>query len=94
MARIYIRKGEKGKVYYVDYAVSGRRVRKKIGTQKRLAEFALADVTSKITRQELGLPSIKKSLDDFIEEYLAWAEKEKPSSHQKKYSSKSVFVNR
>ena len=43
MARIYSRPAKGKTIYYVDYLVHGRRVRKRIGTQKRVAEYALAN---------------------------------------------------
>jgi len=48
MARIYQRSGKKGIYWYLDYAVEGRRLRKRVGRSKRLADLALADVQVKL----------------------------------------------
>ncbi|MFH1725068.1 MAG: tyrosine-type recombinase/integrase [Elusimicrobiota bacterium] len=70
MARIYQRKGKKGLSWYMDYAVEGRRVRKKLGRSKRLAELALSDVRVKIERREIGFTQSDKRLEHLIAEYL------------------------
>ena len=43
MSRIYQVTGKKGAIWYLDYAVDGKRVRKRVGRSKKLAELALAD---------------------------------------------------
>lgn len=73
MARIYQRAGKKGLIWYLDYLADGRRVRKRIGTGKRLAKLALADVQVKLERKELGFASKDRGLEDFIREYLTYA---------------------
>lgn len=70
MARIYSWAGKKGTYWYLDYAVDGRRVRKRVGRLKRLAELALADIQVKLERKELGFQSKDKNFADFIREYL------------------------
>ncbi len=82
MARIYSCPGKKGTNWYLDYAVDGRRVRKRVGKSKKLAELALADVQVKLERRELGFQVKDKNLDDFFKEYLQYAKTNKsPSSH-------------
>jgi integrase len=61
------------KVYWIDYYDSGgRRHRKKIGSQKTVAELALKDVKVKIAKGEyLGIYEEKKTLlKDFSKKYL------------------------
>lgn len=70
MARIYQRGGKKGSIWYLDYAVDGRRVRKKLGPSKRLAELALADIKVKLERKEVGFTRSDRRLSEVIEEYL------------------------
>jgi integrase len=77
MARIYQRTGRNGAYWYLDYAVDGRRVRKRVGKSKRLAELALADVQVKIERKEIGFQAKDKNLSDFITEYLEYAKTNK-----------------
>lgn len=70
MARIYQVDGKKGSRWYLDYQVDGRRVRKRVGKSKRIAELALADMEVKLDRRELGLAPADKKLDELIAEYL------------------------
>ncbi|OGR98500.1 MAG: hypothetical protein A2V88_06015 [Elusimicrobia bacterium RBG_16_66_12] len=70
MARIYQRQGKKGAYWYLDYAVDAKRIRKRVGRSKKLAELALADVQVKIERREIGFAHTDKKLDDLISEYL------------------------
>ncbi|RKX30139.1 MAG: hypothetical protein DRP46_06085 [Candidatus Zixiibacteriota bacterium] len=64
MRRIYYRNKKKGgRIWFVDYAYQGRRIRKKIGPSKRLAELALKDIEIKIAKQELGFAPSDISLD-------------------------------
>lgn len=73
MARIYSRTGKKGTLWYLDYQVEGRRIRKRIGKSKRLAELALADIEVKLERKEAGFAVKDRALQDFIREYLVYA---------------------
>jgi integrase len=70
MARIYSWAGKKGTYWYLDYTVDGRRVRKRVGRSKKLADLALADVQVKLERRELGFAQTDKKLAELIEEYL------------------------
>lgn len=73
MARIYQVEGKNGPRWYLDYHVEGRRVRKRIGKSKRIAELALADIEVKLERKETGFAVKDRNLKDFIAEYLAFA---------------------
>ena len=77
MARIYQRSGKKGVYWYLDYNVDGRRLRKRVGRSKRLADLALADIQVKLERKELGFQAKDKGLADFIVEYLAYSKSNK-----------------
>lgn len=77
MARIYSRSGKKGTHWYIDYSVDGRRVRKRVGRSKKLADLALSDVQVKIERKELGFQTKDKNLADFIAECLDYAKTNK-----------------
>ncbi len=80
MARIYSWAGKKGTYWYLDYAVDGRRVRKRVGRSKKLAELALADVQVKLERRELGFQTKDKNLAEFFAEYLDYAKTNKTHS--------------
>ena len=73
MARIYHLEGKKGTTWYLDYNLDGRRMRKRLGRSKKLAELALADVQVKLERKELGFAAKDRRLSDFVEEYLRYA---------------------
>lgn len=77
MSRIYRREGKKGAYWYLDYSVGGRRVRKRVGRSKKLADLALADVQVKLERGELGFQAKDKNLADFFAEYLDYAKTNK-----------------
>lgn len=77
MARIYQRPGKKGVYWYLDYAVDGRRVRKRVGKSKRLAELALADVEVKIERKELGFQTKDRGFTEFVQDYLGYSKSNK-----------------
>lgn len=77
MARIYSRSGKKGTHWYVDYSVDGRRMRKRVGRSKKLADLALSDIQVKIERKELGFQTKDKNLADFIVECLDYAKTNK-----------------
>ena len=66
----------KGKDWYmVDlYDYAGRRVRKKVGTSKKIALDIEADLKTKILKKEfLGVVDEKKILfKDYVKEYLNW----------------------
>ena len=73
MSRIYSREGKTCTVWYADYFVDGRRLRKRLGRSKKLAELALADIQVKLERRELGFAAKDRNLKDFIAEYLNYA---------------------
>ncbi len=68
MARIYKRRD----IWYLDFQYKGRRIRKKIGKLKSMAEFALKDVEVKIIKGELGILRKEIKIDKFIEGYLSY----------------------
>lgn len=93
MARIYPWSGKKGTYWYLDYSVDGRRVRKRVGRNKRMAELALADVQVKLERRELGFQAKDKNRDDFIREYLQYAKSNKAEkSHERDVQTLKHFT--
>jgi len=75
MSRVY----QRGKTWYIDYSHKGRRIRSKVGTDKKTAELALKNVEVKLAKEEhLGYHEIKKMLfSDFADKYLAWSKANK-----------------
>lgn len=77
---------QKGKDWWIDYYVHGRRKRKKIGPSKKLAINVLKDVHVKIAKGEyLGVYEDKKILfEEYAKEYLDYSKSNKsPSSHRR-----------
>ena len=70
MARIY----QRSDIWYVDFQYNGRRLRKKIGKSKRMAEFALKDIEVKIIKDELGILRKEIKIDKFLDDYLTYIE--------------------
>ncbi|MDD3732800.1 MAG: site-specific integrase [candidate division Zixibacteria bacterium] len=66
MARIYKRKN----IWYIDIRVKGRRIRKKVGHSKRVAELALKDAEVKIAREEFGFTNKDITIEKLIELFL------------------------
>jgi integrase len=86
--RIYQRKA-KG-VWYLDYSFNGRRVRKKVGTSKKMAELALKEIELQIAKGEfLGVIELKKVVfDKLCREYLVYSKANKAKqSHRRDTTS-------
>jgi len=73
---------KKGKNWYIDYYLKGRRKRKKIGPSKKLAQQVLQDVHVKMAKGEyLGVYDEKKILfEEFSQQYLAFSKANKAES--------------
>jgi len=85
MGRIYYRDKKKGgRTWFADYTYQGRRIRKKIGPSKRLAELALKDIEIKIAKQELGFAPSDITLEKFFEEFDNFSRvNHAPESHRR-----------
>ena len=70
---------QKGKNWYIDYYVKGRRKRKKIGPSKKLALQVLNDVRIKIAKGEyLGIYEEKKiPFNEYAQQYLDYSKANK-----------------
>jgi len=73
---------KKGKNWYIDYYLKGRRKRRKIGPSKKLAEQVLKDVHVKIAKGEYpGVYDNRKvPFEDYAEQYLAYSKDNKAKS--------------
>jgi len=69
VATIYKREG----VYYIDYRVDGKRIRKRIGRSKQIAELALKDIEVQIAKGEIGFVQEDRSIFDFLKQYLEFS---------------------
>lgn len=64
---------KRGDTYYIDFRIGGRRIRKKIGKSKQLAELALKDAEVKAARNEAGFIEKDKPIDEFLKEFLEYS---------------------
>lgn len=86
MARIY--RDKKTGIYYIDYTIEGRRIRKSLGTRDRkLAELKLKEIEIEIAKGRLGFqPSIDKW--DFFDVYSKYVKVNK----SKETARKDIYV--
>lgn len=89
MGSVYQRKG----TYYIDYRIGGRRVRRRVGPSKRLAELALKDVEVKIAKKEMGFPVEEQdpTLKEFFSEYMEFCETNHSRATTERY--KAIIYN-
>lgn len=83
MGNIY----KRGKVWYIDVRAKGRRIRKKIGSSKKIAELALKDAEVKIARDEYGFGDNDIALDKFIERFIEYSQANHRKSTTKRYKA-------
>lgn len=75
---------KRGKNWYADYAVDGKRVRKSFGRQKQVAELYVKNIEVKIARGEELSPKYDFiSLQDFITKYLQYCQDNKSQATYK-----------
>lgn len=86
MARIYQRRD----VYYIDYSVNGQRVRKRVGSSKRIAELALKDIEVKLAKGEIGIVEDDHTIPAFFEEYLVFS---KTNHSEKTFVRYKAIIN-
>jgi integrase len=86
-----MRKYQRGKTWYVDYYYDGRRIRKKVGSEKD-AENALAAIKVDILRGEYRFKKDRKiRYEDFAKEYLDYAKTNKRSWSRDESSLKRLL---
>lgn len=84
MARIY----QRGKTWYVDYAVHGERVRIAVGTSKKLAETILKEKEAELLRSEHQIAKpVDLGIDELVEKYLDYIKVNRKPHTYKRYRS-------
>jgi len=64
---------KRGRVWYVSYYINGKRIRKRVGTSKKLAELFQKEIEVKIAKGGLGWEEIKDpTFNEFKDKYLAY----------------------
>jgi len=79
---------KRGKIWYLDIRVSGQRIRKKVGSSKKIALLALQDAEVKVARKEFGFANKDIAIDKFIEQYFDYSR----TNHQPKTTSRYKAV--
>ena len=69
MPRIY----KRGRVWYLDIYVSGRRIRRRVGASKKIAQLALQDAQVKAARDEFGFAKNDIGVATFFERFLDYS---------------------
>jgi len=64
---------KRGNVWYVDVRARGRRIRKRVGRSKKIAELALKDAEIKIARDEFGFAKNDIAIDRFFNLFLEYS---------------------
>jgi len=86
MPRIYKRKN----VWYIDIGVKGRRIRKRVGRSKKIAELALKDAEIKVARDEFGFTRNDISIEKFFGRFLDYSR----ANHQPNTTNRYRRINR
>jgi site-specific recombinase XerD len=61
---------KRGKIYYVDVRVGGKRLRKRVGTSKKIAETALKDLEVRAAKGRFDLDTPDGTLESVFNAYL------------------------
>ena len=76
---------KRGNIWYVDVRAGGQRVRKRVGTSKKIAELALRDAEVKIARDEFGFARSDASIQKFLERFLEYSDANHSPATFKRY---------
>ncbi len=90
MARIF----QRGNIWYLDIAYQGRRVRKRVGTSKRMAELALKDAEVKVMKKEFGFASNDITIESLIDKFLEYNRTNHRASTTKRYKAVTDHLRR
>ena len=69
MGRIY----KRGRSWYLDLSVKGRRIRRRVGPSKEIARLALQDAEVKAARDEFGFAKNDITIEKFLEKFLEYS---------------------
>jgi len=76
---------KRGKYWYFDLYVNGRRIRKKVGKSKEIAALALKDAEVKAARNEFGFDQNDIALDKFFTKFLDYSTTNHSANTTKRY---------
>ncbi len=78
---------KRGKIWYIDYVVNGRRIKKRVGSSKSVAELALKDIEVKIAKNELGFLPKDSDLQKLFQEFLEYSKTNHSPATIKRYKA-------
>jgi len=78
---------KRGSNYFIDYHVNGKRVRKHVGTSKKVADLALADIQLKIEKREIGIEEKDYIFDRLVTEFRTYCKTNLAPNTAKRYNS-------
>jgi integrase len=81
MGRLY----KRGRVWYFDVRAKGKRIRKRVGTSKRVAELALKDAEVKIAKDAYGFTTHDIGIVDLFGQFLDYSATNHRQSTTKRY---------
>jgi integrase len=81
MARIY----KRGRNWYLDITVKGRRIRKRLGPSKEIAKLALKDAEVKAARDEYGFAKNDITIEKLLEKFLEYSRTNHSVATTKRY---------
>ncbi len=84
MGRIY----KRGRTWYLDIYASGRRIRKRVGSSKKIAALALHDAEAKAARDEFGFAKNDIGIERFLDRFLEHS----AANHQPKTTTRYKAV--
>jgi len=83
MGSVFTRPNSKN--YYISYTYNGKRVKKKAGPSKHLAQLKLAEIELKIQKGELGILPKDSDLEKLFQEYLKYSKTNHSPATIKRY---------
>jgi len=78
---------QKKNSYFIDYRINGRRIRKKVGRSKKIADLALKDLEVKLAKGELGFEKKDSSLQKLLTNFRSYCKTNLAPGTQKRYAS-------
>ena len=78
---------KRGRVWYLDVYAGGRRIRKRVGPSKKIAELALKDAEVKIVRDEFGFARNDISIEAFMEKFMEYSQANHSPATFKRYKA-------
>lgn len=83
MATIY----KRGKTWYVDYRVAGKRIRRRIGPSKKVAELTLKSIEVRLSQNDLTIVREDKLLGTFLAEFMDYCRTNNSPSTCRRYQA-------